>query len=304
MSDTPQDGTTVWDRLRANQERNAPVFLKAGLRPELAREVECESCGAEEMANFWTLVRQKRGTLHLRCPVCERGPARYDLRGDRSSRHRKLVAMFGAAAVLLVIATVLLVRESDGSNAVPARASALVISGYDAGADRLGAAAIAVWRRLPANVRGAWTLPRREARPRTGSAASPAAPARGAGGTRGNGSTTASRSPGATSTTRAGASAPQQPASTAAPAADAGTAAPRVELAAGVQIYAARGDRRVELERERQRIIQQSGADEARLLLQVVYDAQLDETRASVDVRSAQWPPRLSILRGWRRVQP
>jgi hypothetical protein len=113
MSGSQQQAGPVWERIRANRERNTQLLFDSGLRPEEIRPAVCTVCGTHENALYWTLVRRIGRTLFLRCPMCEQGTARYKLDRNRAAHKVLTRAVLVALGVLaLLVGTVIYHRDS------------------------------------------------------------------------------------------------------------------------------------------------------------------------------------------------
>ena len=75
-------GSFLWARVRDNANENRPWFHESGIHEHAVEQIHCDECGAHESALFWTQTRRSIRALHLECPYCGRGTARY-LRRDR-----------------------------------------------------------------------------------------------------------------------------------------------------------------------------------------------------------------------------
>jgi hypothetical protein len=106
----------VWQRLHDNRDRNSPIFFAAGIRPGLTREVVCRSCGADEVALFWSVAGRTGDVLDLVCPVCQDGWARYDLARNRAvdpARTRLAVTGgIGLAVAAGILGTLFTLRDA------------------------------------------------------------------------------------------------------------------------------------------------------------------------------------------------
>jgi hypothetical protein len=79
----PAENSSIWTRLRQNQEANAPAFRSACIEMHDIAVLRCPACDLEESALFWSPVALGRRTLHFCCPLCGHGGARYNLRRNR-----------------------------------------------------------------------------------------------------------------------------------------------------------------------------------------------------------------------------
>jgi hypothetical protein len=106
MADPDLRSVAVWQRLHENRDRNSPLFFAAGIRPGLTREVVCRSCGADEIALFWSVAGRAGDTLDLVCPVCQEGRARYDLSRNRAvDPARSRLAVTGGIGLVAAVGT-------------------------------------------------------------------------------------------------------------------------------------------------------------------------------------------------------
>jgi hypothetical protein len=261
----------VWKRLRENRERNAPFFRAAGARPELADQLDCPSCGAQENAVFWTLRRIDEKRLHLLCPICERGRATYRLSGKRPRRRGMVAAAFGAAALSGVAGMVLLIREAPPREEDRIRARVVALEIYESGASLVGRAVRPVAALLPGLDYD--PPPRPRPAPAAERAWSP---------------TVEQAAPAPSRRTRAPAARPATTGERRPPAA--------AERAPEPLVLVASGDRREELARIREELGGEAGGQ----LLEVFYDPELDRTRVVVSDTASLWTRRLSWLQGWR----
>jgi hypothetical protein len=107
------DTTSIWARLRHNQNSNAAAFRGARIEVHHIALLRCPSCGLEESALFWSPLKRDARRLRLCCPVCSRSGARYDLRRNtgRGPLDVRRVITLTALAILLVGVSAAAVRR-------------------------------------------------------------------------------------------------------------------------------------------------------------------------------------------------
>jgi hypothetical protein len=108
MGGPQQEPGLAWERIRANKERNTQLVFDAGLRPEEIRPAVCTVCGNHEVALYWTVTRRLGRTLFLRCPICEKGTARYKLDRNRAAHKVLTRAVIGALGTMLLAGAALI----------------------------------------------------------------------------------------------------------------------------------------------------------------------------------------------------
>jgi hypothetical protein len=280
MNENQQHSGTIWERLRRNRDENTHLFTEAHIRPELAGKVICPACGAEESVLFWSVVRRRNKQLYMLCPICEEAQIRFSLLSNRAVdlvfTRGSVGGGMGMVVVLATVGVLVYFRDTPPMQML---------------AEKLMATRAAV-------AEGS-----HETRSRIGTTGS-SSPG-GSGGGAASRPATPQPSPRPSSGPQSGGAGGSRPAAAGLAAEPAnGTAEPDAAAArtSGALVYRSRGDRREDLDQYAAWIIERRNEAEYRLLLDVRYDPQRDETLVVVDSTSYEWPRRLTWLRGWRRL--